>query len=170
MLVFGEKGNLGRRKRGICETSYGNPPNVGPRVPSFPKDAGAAGRIKVHAQLCAGIAWIDESMTKRVRALIFVSLAIVGIAVVAITHALAAGESDKAEVMALNQRIVAAYNKRDVGAIMACYSDDPDAIFFEDTIPFQLNKSGASQGERTGFQINIRLACSDRVGGRAGKR
>ena len=91
-------------------------------------------------------------MTTKVRALILVSLAIAGIGVVAATHAQAPGDSDKAEVMALNQRIVAAYNKKDVGAIMACYSDDPDAIFFEDTIPFQLNKAALAKLNETAFK------------------
>src|SRR5262249_38222959 len=91
-------------------------------------------------------------MTTRVRALILVSLAIVWIAVVAITHALASGDSGKAEVMALNQRLIAAYNSKDVSAVMACYSDDPDAIFFEDTIPFQLNKGALGKGNEMAFK------------------
>lgn len=109
-------------------------------------------------------------MTTKIRALILVSLAIVGIAVVSIAHALASGESDKAQVMALNQRLIAAYNSKDVSPIMACYSDDPNAIFFEDAIPFQLNKAALAKLKRNGFQIHIRLSRSDGVGGRAGKR
>ena len=31
-----------------------------------------------------------------------------------------------------------AEKKRDLDALMTCYLDDKDAIFFEDTIPFQL--------------------------------
>jgi uncharacterized protein (TIGR02246 family) len=91
-------------------------------------------------------------MTTRVRALIFVALAIVGIAVVAITHAPASGESDKAEVMALNQRLITAYNSRDTSVIMALYSDDPKAIFFEDTIPFQLNKAALAKSNEMVFE------------------
>jgi len=91
-------------------------------------------------------------MTTRVRALILVSLAIVGIAVLAITLAPASGESDNAEVVALNQRLIAAYNSKDVNAIMACYSDDPDAIFFEDTIPFQLNKAALAKLNERAFK------------------
>ena len=53
-------------------------------------------------------------MRIKVRALILVSLVIVWIAVVAITHALASG--DKAEVTALNQRRIAAYTSKDVSA------------------------------------------------------
>jgi ketosteroid isomerase-like protein len=80
-------------------------------------------------------------MATKVRALISVSLAIVGIGVVAATHAQATSDSDKAEVMALNQHLITAYNSKDVSAIMAFYSDDPNAIFFEDTIPLQFNKA-----------------------------
>ena len=74
-------------------------------------------------------------MTTKVRALILVSLAMVGITVVSITHTQAPRESDQAEVMALNQRLIAAYNSKDVSAIMAFYSDDPNAIFFEEHHP-----------------------------------
>ena len=84
-------------------------------------------------------------MTTNVPALVLVSLAIVGITVVSITHAQAPWESDKAEVMALNQLLVAAYSKKDVGAIMACYADDPDANFFEDAVPFELNKAALTK-------------------------
>jgi ketosteroid isomerase-like protein len=68
------------------------------------------------------------------------SLAMVGITVVSMTHAQAPRESDQAEVMALNQRLIAAYNSKDASAIMAFYSDVPNAIFFEDTIPFRSTK------------------------------
>jgi hypothetical protein len=80
-------------------------------------------------------------MTAKVRACILVSLAIVGIAVVRICNAQTSSDSDKAEVTALNHRLIDAFNKRDVAAVMAFYSDDPDAIFFEDTIPLQFNKA-----------------------------
>src|SRR5262249_38331228 len=62
VLVFCVNGNLWTRKRGICETSYSNPSNVGARVPCFPKNAGAASRTKIDAQLCAGIARTYESV------------------------------------------------------------------------------------------------------------
>ena len=35
---------------------------------------------------------------------------------------------------------------------MACYSDDPDAIFFEDTIPFQLNKAAVTKGNEAFYK------------------
>jgi hypothetical protein len=47
-------------------------------------------------------------MTTKVGPLIFVSLAMVGITVVSMTHAQAPRESDQAEIMALNQRLIAA--------------------------------------------------------------
>jgi ketosteroid isomerase-like protein len=84
-------------------------------------------------------------MTTKVGPLIFVSLAMVGITVVSMTHAQAPRESDQAEVMALNQRLIAAYNSKDVSAIMAFYSDDPNAVFFEDTIPLQVNKAALTK-------------------------
>jgi uncharacterized protein (TIGR02246 family) len=80
-------------------------------------------------------------MTTKGRALILVSLAIVGIVFALIAHAQTSDDSDKAAVIALNQAIIAAYNHADAHAIAAYYSDDPVAIFFEDAIPFQLNKA-----------------------------
>ncbi len=77
------------------------------------------------------------------------ALAIVAIAFVSISPAQASSDSDKVEIMALNQRLVDAANNKDVSAIMACYSDDPDAIFFEDTIPLQLNKAALSKSNAT---------------------
>jgi uncharacterized protein (TIGR02246 family) len=79
-------------------------------------------------------------MTAKVRAHLLVSLAIIGIGFVPITYAQAPSDSDKAEVIALNQRLMDAFNKKDVTAVMALYSDDPDSIFFEESIPFRLNK------------------------------
>jgi uncharacterized protein (TIGR02246 family) len=81
-------------------------------------------------------------MTK-LHALILVSLAVGGIALAPIAYAQSGG--DKAAVMALNRRLVAAFNHHDAAAIMACYSNDPDAIFFEDTIPFQFNKAALAK-------------------------
>jgi hypothetical protein len=107
-------------------------------------------------------------MTTKVRALILVSLAIVGITVVSITHAQAPRESDQAEVMALNQRLIAAYNSKDVSAIMAFYSDDPNAIFFEDTIPLQLNKAALTKANEFFKSVSDFHARID--SGSAGKR
>ena len=81
----------------------------------------------------------------KLRARILVSLAIVGVAVVAVMRARASAESDKAEVVTLNQRLIAAYNSKDVSAIMAFYSDDPNATFFEDTFPLKLNKTASTK-------------------------
>jgi ketosteroid isomerase-like protein len=58
-----------------------------------------------------------------------------------ISTAQTASESDEAEVRALNQRLMEAFNKKEVTAVMACYSDNQEAIFFEEPIPFQLNKA-----------------------------
>jgi uncharacterized protein (TIGR02246 family) len=76
----------------------------------------------------------------------------VGIAFVAITHAVASSEGDKAEVMALNQRLLDAYNSKDVSAIMASYSDDPNAIFFEDTIPLKLDKAALTKANESFYK------------------
>jgi ketosteroid isomerase-like protein len=67
-----------------------------------------------------------------------VALAIVAMSwMVAGSRALASGASDKAEILALNKRIADAIGKKDLNAVMACYVDDKDIVFFEDTIPFQ---------------------------------
>jgi ketosteroid isomerase-like protein len=91
-------------------------------------------------------------MIAKGRARILVGLAIIGIAVVPISYAQAPIDSDKAEVMALNQRLIAGFNKKDVGAVMVCYSDDPNAIFFDETIPFQFNKVELAKGIAMFFQ------------------
>ena len=80
-------------------------------------------------------------MTAKVRAYILVSLAIAGIAVVRISNAQTSSESGKAEITALNHRLMDAFNKKDITAVMALYPDDPDAIFFDEAIPFQFNKA-----------------------------
>jgi len=72
-------------------------------------------------------------------ALMLVALAVGGIAFTPIAHAQTDG--DKAAVKTLNQQIMAGFNHHDASAIMAFYSNDPDAIFFEDTIPLQFNKA-----------------------------
>jgi PhnB protein len=72
---------------------------------------------------------------------LLVPLVVVGLGFLLFSYTRASSDVDKAEVMALYQRQIAAYDKGNVDAIMACYSDDSDAVFFEDTIPFQLNKA-----------------------------
>ncbi len=83
-------------------------------------------------------------MTTTLRTLIPV-FALVTLVVVPVSNARASSDSDKAQIAAMNQQIMAAFNKRDPSAVMAFYSDDPDAIFFEDTIPFQMNKAVLSK-------------------------
>jgi uncharacterized protein (TIGR02246 family) len=75
------------------------------------------------------------------RSLILSVFALIGIALILVSEVQASSVSDKAELTALMQRLLAAYNDKDVNAAMAFYSDDPDAIFFEDTTPFQFNKT-----------------------------
>jgi hypothetical protein len=53
------------------------------------------------------------------------------------SHAIASSDSDKSEIVALNQHIAAAISKKDLNAVMAFYVNDKDMVFFEDTIPFQ---------------------------------
>jgi uncharacterized protein (TIGR02246 family) len=91
-------------------------------------------------------------MTAKVRPLILVALAIIGIAIVRIAEAQTSGDSDKAEVTALNQRLSDAFNKRDLTAVMALYSDDPDAIFFDEAIPFRFNKVELTKANAMFFQ------------------
>ena len=91
-------------------------------------------------------------MITKGRACILVALAIIEIAVVRISNAQTSSESDKAEVKVLNQRLLEAFNKKDVTAVMACYSDDSDAIFFDETIPFQLSKVELSKAIAMFFQ------------------
>ena len=91
-------------------------------------------------------------MTAKVGARLLVSLAIMGIAVVRICDAQAPSDSDKAEGIALNQRLMDAFNKKNVTAVMALYSDDPDAVFFEETIPFQFNKAELTKAIGMFFQ------------------
>jgi len=73
-----------------------------------------------------------------------VALAIVAMSwMVAGSYARASADSDKAEIAALNQRLAEAFNKRDINAMIACYVDDKDAIFYDDSIPFQHEGSSA---------------------------
>jgi len=80
-------------------------------------------------------------MTVKMRALILGSLTLVGTALTVVSDARASNESDKAEVTALIEHLYAVFSHKDLNATMACFSDDPDAVFFEDTIPFQMNKA-----------------------------
>jgi ketosteroid isomerase-like protein len=54
--------------------------------------------------------------------------------------------------MPLNRRLMNAFNSKDASAIMAFYSDDPNAIFFEDTIPLQLDKAALSKANEMFFK------------------
>jgi uncharacterized protein (TIGR02246 family) len=78
-------------------------------------------------------------MTGKVSALVVASLAVVATIFVSISHAQASHDADKTEVMTAFQNVTAAYNRGDVGAIVAFYADD--GVFFEDTIPFQFDKA-----------------------------
>ncbi len=82
-------------------------------------------------------------MKAKLRALILLSVAIGVIAFARNADAQAGG--DKAAVLTLNQQLIAAFNHHDAAAIMAFYSDDPDAVFFEDTTPLQYNKASLSK-------------------------
>jgi PhnB protein len=92
-------------------------------------------------------------MTPRVRTLMIISLAIIiDMAVVAISHSQAANDTDKAQVMATFQDLMAAWNHKDAVAVMALYSDDPDAVFFEDPIPLQFNKAALREPTAAFFE------------------
>lgn len=54
-----------------------------------------------------------------------------------------AAADDKAEIVALNQRLVEAFNKKDLAAAMAYYVNDESAVFFEDAVPFQMAGTSA---------------------------
>jgi ketosteroid isomerase-like protein len=85
-------------------------------------------------------------MIPKIRALIVIAFAVAGITLALTSDSQASSASDKAEIVARFQSLIAAYGHGDVNAIMAFYSDDPDAIFFEDTIPFQVNKAALRNG------------------------
>ena len=109
-------------------------------------------------------------MTPKLRTLIAMAFAVAGIALALISKVQASSASDKAELTALMQRLLAAYSHKDVSAIMAFYSDDQDAIFFEDTVPFQMNKAQLSNLLETGYKsISVFQAhaesCDFRVSG-----
>jgi len=81
-----------------------------------------------------------------------VALVVVAVGVSLLSYTATSSDNDKAQVMALYHRQIAAYDKGDVDAVMACYSDDSDAIFFEDTIPFQLNKASLRKLNEMAYQ------------------
>src|SRR5215469_6181423 len=72
-----------------------------------------------------------------------VALGIVAVSWVAVTKVRASADSEKAEIVALNQRLAEAFNKRDINVMIACYVDDKETVFYEDTIPFQLAGTSA---------------------------
>jgi ketosteroid isomerase-like protein len=80
------------------------------------------------------------------RSLILSVFALIGVALVLVSEVQASSASDKSEIVARFQSLIAAYGHGDVNAIMAFYSDDPGAIFFEDTIPFQVDKAALRNG------------------------
>jgi ketosteroid isomerase-like protein len=53
-------------------------------------------------------------------------------------HAVASSVDERAAIVALNQAITDAIERRDVDAVMAGYADAADITFFEDTMPFEL--------------------------------
>ena len=55
----------------------------------------------------------------------------------------ASTDSDKAEIVALNEQQLDAFNKKDLDAVMSFYVNDKDAVFYEDSMPFQLNGTSA---------------------------
>src|SRR5262249_35817890 len=72
------------------------------------------------------------------------ALAIVAMSwVVASSSAHASADSDKAEIVALNQRLNDATNKRDCDEVMACFVEEKDAVFSNDTTPFKLKGTSA---------------------------
>jgi uncharacterized protein (TIGR02246 family) len=58
-------------------------------------------------------------------------------------RAIASPESDKAEIIALNQKFNDAFSKKDIDATMSCYLDNADAIYYEDTTPFEIHGKAA---------------------------
>ena len=85
-------------------------------------------------------------MIPKVRALILIVFAVVGTTLARISEAHASNDNNKAKIEARFQSLIAAYGRGDVHAIMAFYSDDPDALFFEDTVPFQVGKAALRNG------------------------
>jgi uncharacterized protein (TIGR02246 family) len=72
------------------------------------------------------------------------ALAIVAMAGLVISsRGSASTDSDKAEIVALNEQQLDAFNKKDLDAVMSFYVDDKDTVFYEDSIPFQLDGASA---------------------------
>jgi hypothetical protein len=87
---------------------------------------------------------LEEGMKAKLGIPISVALALVAIAWLVIgSHALASADGDKAEIVSLNRRQFDAFNKKDLDAVMAFYVDDKHAVFYEDTIPFELEGTDA---------------------------
>jgi ketosteroid isomerase-like protein len=79
-------------------------------------------------------------------------LAIVGIAALLRSSRLAySAQSDKAEIVEFDRLLIDAYSSRDIDAVMKFYIDDKDAVFFEDTIPFQFEGKRALGKFNAGF-------------------
>ena len=72
------------------------------------------------------------------------SLALVATILVSMSHAQASHDTDKTELMTAFQDVITAYNRGDVSAIVSFYADD--GVFFEDTIPFQIDKAALRKG------------------------
>jgi hypothetical protein len=65
-------------------------------------------------------------MTAKAGTRVLVLLAIMGIAVVPISYPQTSSDSDKAELLALNQHLMNAFDSKDASAFIAFYSDDPE--------------------------------------------
>ena len=84
-------------------------------------------------------------MSANLRALMLISLAAATTVLIPNSYAQPSDESEKAAIMKLNERVYAAFDNKDLAATMACFSDDSGAIFFEPTIPFQMNKTALAK-------------------------
>jgi len=78
-------------------------------------------------------------MNPKVVTVMTLVLGIVALSWVPGSRVRASTDSDKAEIVALNQQQFDAFNKKDLDTVMSFYVDDKDAVFYEDSIPFQLN-------------------------------
>jgi ketosteroid isomerase-like protein len=73
------------------------------------------------------------------------------------SRALASDDGSKAQIAALENRLVDAYTKMDVKAAMAFYVDDKETVFFEDTLPFQLKGLESLRNYNEGFYKNLKV-------------
>jgi len=55
----------------------------------------------------------------------------------------ASADPDKDNIVALNQRLIDSFNKRDLAGVTSCYMSGEDLVFFEDTTPLQFKGTGA---------------------------